>query len=173
MLLDARRHEDADLETDFCVVGAGPAGLAVTLQLARAGRRVLLVDSGGWRSEKDADTLSSGEVVAGSAHPPLHLYRPRRIGGGTTVWGGRCVLYDPIDFQPRSWMPLSGWPLSFDELRPFYAQATRFCDAGEFAYSAAAALGSRAADFLPALQGTDLETDLLDRFSRPSNLGRL
>ena len=38
---------DASLEADVAVVGAGPAGIVVALELARAGRRVLLIESGG------------------------------------------------------------------------------------------------------------------------------
>ncbi|MFL5577860.1 MAG: FAD-dependent oxidoreductase, partial [Gemmatimonadaceae bacterium] len=37
---------DADAETDVCVVGAGIAGLSVAYTLARAGRRVLVLDDG-------------------------------------------------------------------------------------------------------------------------------
>jgi glycine/D-amino acid oxidase-like deaminating enzyme/nitrite reductase/ring-hydroxylating ferredoxin subunit len=37
---------DQDLETDVCVVGAGIAGLSVAYQLAREGRRVVVLDDG-------------------------------------------------------------------------------------------------------------------------------
>jgi hypothetical protein len=43
-------------------------------------------------------TLNDGEVVDG-VHPPAHLYRPRRLGGSTASWGGRCVPLDEQDFQ--------------------------------------------------------------------------
>jgi choline dehydrogenase-like flavoprotein len=174
MLIDARKLAGGTLlDADICVVGAGPAGLAVALHLARRGQSVLLVESGGWRPDPEISALTVGEVAPGSGHPPIDLYRPRAIGGGTTVWGGHCVLYDPIDFEPRPWVPLSGWPLSFDELESFYEESTRFCDAGQHAYQASTALRADARPFLPELDGSDLETDALDRFSRPSNLGRL
>jgi choline dehydrogenase-like flavoprotein len=173
MLIDARWLPDGfGLDTDVCVVGAGPVGLAVALLLDRAGRSTVLVESGGWRLERQVDSLSSGELPPGSPHPPVHLYRPRVIGGGTSAWGGRCVPYDPIDFEVRDWIPMSGWPLAYGDLVPYYRLATRFCDAGEFAFEVATALGSRAPRFLPELDGTELETNGVERFSRPTNLGR-
>ena len=46
-----------------------------------------------------------------------------------------CQPLDPIDFETRAWIPLSGWPLSYSELLPYYRRAQDFCRAGSFGYS--------------------------------------
>jgi len=48
MLVDGRALGQGDVfETDVCVVGAGPAGITLALELARSGCRVSLLESGG------------------------------------------------------------------------------------------------------------------------------
>jgi choline dehydrogenase-like flavoprotein len=59
---DARQiTAGASLDADVCVVGAGPAGLAVALRLAEAGRRVLVLESGGLSIEPDTADLNRFE----------------------------------------------------------------------------------------------------------------
>ena len=48
-----------DAEADVCVVGAGIAGLTVAYTLARAGRRVIVLDDG---------PIGSGETGRTTAH---------------------------------------------------------------------------------------------------------
>jgi choline dehydrogenase-like flavoprotein len=99
----------ASLDADVCIVGAGPAGLAVATELVEAGRRVLLLESGGLSRQTPA-----GE---GGASAP---------GFGGTTWYGRLVKFDAIDFEPRPWVPSSGWPLPRSEVESHYPRAARF-----------------------------------------------
>ena len=111
------------LESDVCIVGAGPAGVAVALGLAEAGRRVLVLESGGGPAEPaDAgrDEIESVGVPLGPAGPP----GGRRFGG--TSWYGRCVVQDPTDFDSRPWLASSGWPISRAEVEAWYPKAARF-----------------------------------------------
>src|ERR1700730_19223663 len=66
--------------------------------------------------------------------------RPIAIGSAVsavpTIWGGRCMPYDAIDFESRDYVPHSGWPFGLDELMPYYPEANRLCEAGRFAYRA-------------------------------------
>lgn len=171
MLIDARTLPDGEtLTAAVCVVGAGPAGIAIARSLAAAGLEVLLVEAGGFKPEKEIEALSEGEVAPGSPHAPLHLYRRRLIGGASYVWGGRCTPLDPIDFQARSWVPYSGWPFERTELEPWYEQANPFVDAGRFDYSVEGSLGGTDA-FIEGFSSPALHTDRLERFSKPTNLG--
>ena len=87
------------LTADLCIVGAGAAGITLALQFARTGRRVILLISGFEHADAATTSLTQGEVVDAALHPPADTYRERRLGGTTTIWGGRCIPFDPIDFR--------------------------------------------------------------------------
>jgi choline dehydrogenase-like flavoprotein len=84
---------NAELECDLCIVGAGAAGITLALQFAQSKLRVIVIESGGEKPKAQQQRLNDGEVVDG-VHTPAHLYRPRRLGGSTASWGGRCVPLD-------------------------------------------------------------------------------
>ncbi len=67
----------------------------------------------------------------------LDQSRLRFFGGTTNIWGGRCVPFDRIDFERRDWVPHSGWPISLDELDPWYRKAHESLELGEYDYSPA------------------------------------
>jgi choline dehydrogenase-like flavoprotein len=39
------------------------------------------------------------------------------------LWAGRCGTMDPIDHAQRDWVNTSGWPISHEELAPYYEKA--------------------------------------------------
>lgn len=131
MLIDLHAVEDGqDFDADICIVGAGIAGIVTARRLAAAGARVILVESGGTSLEQDAQDLNRGENV-GLPYYPLDVTRNRALGGTSHSWSGRCVPLDEIDFERRSWVPHSGWPLRAGDIAPFYRQAALECEVGE------------------------------------------
>src|ERR1700734_2791354 len=138
MILDANDLPDGtSLQADICIIGAGAAGIAMALRFIGDRRQVLVLESGGLKPERATQDLYAGTVVDERLHSPPDRYRQRRFGGTTTIWGGRCMPFDPIDFEPRDYMPHSGWPLRREALMPFYPAANRLCEAGDFRYTAA------------------------------------
>jgi choline dehydrogenase-like flavoprotein len=125
-----------------------------------------VLESGGEKLEAEQQALYHGEVVDG-VHSPAHLYRQRRLGGSTTIWGGRCVPLDEQDFWKRPHVPLSGWPFDRSALHPFYERAQTLLEAGVFDYSAATAL--RGAELVEAFRDPDMLAESLERFSPPTN----
>ncbi len=121
---------EQEFTADVAIVGAGAAGIALALRLARAGSDVCLIESGGPSLETDLQTLNQGENV-GLPYYPLDVTRNRVLGGTTATWSGRCVPLDPIDFQRRSWVPHSGWPVTAGDLAGNYRDAAEFCGVGE------------------------------------------
>ena len=122
MLLDLRTAEPEELEADVAIVGAGAAGCTIARTLLDRGYRVLLLESGGLDFEADTADLNRGEIV-GQPYYELDQARLRFFGGTTAMWGGRCAELDAIDFEKRPWVPHSGWPITLDELRPWYSAA--------------------------------------------------
>jgi choline dehydrogenase-like flavoprotein len=159
------------LTADVCVVGAGAAGIPLALSLSGRGLTVLLLEAGERTQDARAQAHYEGEVADERMHSPVHRYRLRGLGGSTSLWGGRCMPYDPIDFEERAWVPHSGWPISWEGLLPYYAQANQWAEAGRFAYDARTALPSAP----PMFAGFDsdiVRTHGLERFSCPTDFGK-
>ncbi len=54
MLIDIRQLPDGSrIESDVCIVGAGAAGITLARDLARRGRKVCLLESGGLEYDED------------------------------------------------------------------------------------------------------------------------
>jgi GMC oxidoreductase/FAD binding domain len=173
MIDDARTvPPGTTLETELCIVGAGAAGIALALACAESGLNVLLLESGGFEEEPETQALQAGMVADPALHSPPHTYRARRLGGSTTLWGGRCAPFDPIDFERRPWMAESGWPIGYADLLPYYPAANALCEAGDFAYTAQAAFPAGMRPLIPGFMSDDFTSDALERFSCPTDFGR-
>jgi choline dehydrogenase-like flavoprotein len=172
MLRDAADFTDGHaFHADICIVGCGAAGITIALDLIGSGLRVLILESGGFEPEDETQSLYRGAVVDEALHSPPDRYRQRRFGGTTTIWGGRCMPLDDIDFEQRSYVPDSGWPIRGEELLPFYTEANRLCEAGRFAYRADVAFGTAARQIIDGFQSQHFSSDRLERFSCPTDFG--
>jgi len=146
MELDATQVTSGEtIEAELCIIGAGPAGLVVGAELAARGRDVVLLESGGGRNDSGAQALNDGELV-GDSYAGLRSTRRRGVGGTALLWntatpggaGAKYVPLDPWDFAARHAEAPDGWPISYDDLEPFYARAQRCCGLGALAYDASA-----------------------------------
>lgn len=152
MLNDARSLlPDAVLEADVCIVGAGPAGITIALELARRGVDTLVLEGGGTAPDPGVQSLNEG-TVSGDCYPPLDETRQRQLGGTPHLWntrlgsdfGFRAAPLDAIDFEQRDWVPHSGWPFGLDELEPYYRRAQEVSALGPYAYDGASWAGEQA-----------------------------
>lgn len=146
MLLDARAFtEGTTLETDVCIVGAGPAGLVLAAELAGTPRDVIILESGGDRMDPDLLPLNDGDHV-GDEYAGLAVTRHRQVGGTSNLWntavagqaGAKYAPLDAADFAERPGRDWSGWPFALDDLRADYTRAQQICGLGPFCYDAAA-----------------------------------
>ncbi|MDB5874139.1 MAG: dependent oxidoreductase [Ramlibacter sp.] len=172
MITDANTIDNgACLFADVCIVGGGAAGISLALSLSGQGLKIVLLESGQAGEHAPSQQLYAGEVADERLHSPPDKYRQRRMGGSTTIWGGRCVPFDEIDFEARDYLPHSGWPISYAELLPFYPQANTLAEAGRFNYDADDALGPQAAPFIRRFDSSVVRTNSLERFSCPTDFG--
>ena len=172
MRLDsAEIPSESRLEADVAVVGAGPAGIVVALELARAGRRVLLIDSGGDSRRPEVQRLGD---LAGQdpMHVSMSLATSRQLGGASNLWGGRCVPFDRIDFEPRQIVGESTWPVSYDELAPYFQRACDWCVCGEAVFEASDVPGLAERSLVPGFPDGRVRASSLERWSLPTNFGR-
>jgi choline dehydrogenase-like flavoprotein len=163
---------EAALRCELCIVGAGAAGITIARKLIDRGLDVLLLEAGGLAPESATQDLYAGSVVDERLHSPPIRYRQRMFGGTTTIWGGRCVPFDEIDFEHRDYIPHSGWPIERSVLMPYYEDANRLCEAGDFSYRAAEEFGQPLPPMIAGFESANFTTDTLERFSCPTNFGR-
>ncbi len=139
---------------DVLVVGAGASGAVAALALAEAGFDVVCLEQGEWIDPAgfpggDADWElaalkqwhASPNVRAGAADYPIDdadaemkplMYNA--VGGSTILYGAQWPRMTPSDFRARTHDGVADdWPLSYDELEPYYDRTDR-----DFAVSALA-----------------------------------
>lgn len=112
---------------DVCVVGSGFAGAYLALRLVEQGVDTVLVEAGpadGSPEREDRDGgafTSSGEVTY-----PVNQSRSIRLGGTSFKWSSVLNRLWPEDFRVRSLFGMDvDWPISYDDLEPYYCQAEK------------------------------------------------
>lgn len=159
------------LSTDLCIIGGGPAAISMALRLASSGQTITVVAGGGWSETVTNQDLNRGVVSPTSAHEPLEENRRRQFGGASAVWGGRCIPFDPIDFERRSWVPDSGWPFTYDDLLPYYHEAAELCQIGAFEFNAQTAF-PHTREIIAGLDSEEIVSYPMERWSPPVNFAR-
>lgn len=125
--IEAERPPDHDI----CVVGAGPLGLTLAIEAAELGRRVLLLDAGdeaSWKRDILPVPGQRTEIVDATRHASLELTTRRGLGGTSAMWGGRCVGFEPIDFEQRDGG--DNWPIGISDVQEWYQPAAQHLDCG-------------------------------------------
>ena len=136
MFIDGRSVPNGEsIDTDVCIIGTGPAGMTLGLELADRPLRVCLLESGGFELLPEITELSEGQTT-GHPYRRLDTSRERCFGGTSQHWHGWCRPLDAIDFEERSWVPYSGWPFGKDHLQPYYAKAHEVVGLGPLRFDA-------------------------------------
>jgi choline dehydrogenase-like flavoprotein len=110
---------------DYVVIGAGAVGIMLGVELSRRGRKVLLLDSGHFKIDFERQRFNI-VVQRGKELRNALWGRYRTVGGTTVNWGGQSLPFSRLDFEQRSWVDNSGWPIGLDDIAPYYPDANRF-----------------------------------------------
>ncbi|MCV2886864.1 GMC oxidoreductase [Ruegeria aquimaris] len=138
------------LSADLLIVGGGACGLTLARTLSGQGKRIILLESGGWAEDADHEALNRVEMDGWSSaelsmreryHANLtglwagenqgYGVRCRGLGGSTQAWAGKSVPLDSLDYQKRDWIPYSGWPFAAVELQPYVEAAAKLLNLGQ------------------------------------------
>lgn len=161
---------------DLCVVGAGPAGIIVALeyQALQPKSSILLIEygigNGVARNQLD-DTIN---VVESLNHHLPYDCTNKGMGGSSASWGGRCVMYDEIDFMPRK--ILGGqctWNTRlFQETKKYAGKTAEYFECGEPQFNVndiPSFAGSRIAE---GFQSGEVTDSVVERYSKPTRFGQ-
>ena len=152
-----------------CIIGAGAAGITLACEFDGCGFPVLLLEAGGLKP--DAALIDHYNGTASPLHPDLTQYGRMAFGGTTSIWGGRCVPFDPIDFERRDYIANSGWPITYGELARYYPRALEYCDAGRFDFTASGSFRKLTPTISGFQGGHVVLDDCIERYSLPTNFG--
>jgi len=132
-MISASLESASESDHETIIIGSGPAGLTLAMELARLGRPSLVLESG-LAASSAAQELSDADLVDPSRHDSMSIAVARRLGGASNLWGGRCVPLDRVDFEPRAFTGGARWPIGYDDIAPFYETACRYAHCGEAAF---------------------------------------
>jgi choline dehydrogenase-like flavoprotein len=73
--------------------------------------------------------------TTGQKYYPLSSARLHMFGGTTGHWSGFCSVFDEIDFEKRDWVPGSGWPITRNDLDPYYKKGHELLELEAYDYN--------------------------------------
>lgn len=161
------------IDADVVVVGAGPIGIVTALELASAGVRVSLIESGLKRTDHAAQDLADFDSRQDDYfHPRSEVMVRRQVGGTSALWGGRCVKFDAIDYEDRPLTAAAPWPIGYDDVEPYLQRACDWTGCGRAAFNAREVPELARRDMVAGLPDADVRTTDLERWSLPTRFGR-
>lgn len=130
------RYEPSEI-VDAVVIGTGAGGSPLLTRLAGAGLRVVALEAGSNRSQEEysADEALSSDLywmderISGGATPEAFGANNSGVGVGGSMlhWGAFVPRADRRDLRLRTETGKgSDWPLTLDELVPYYEEIERF-----------------------------------------------
>lgn len=102
----------------ICIIGSGPAGISLALQLEKKNISSIIIEAGGMELSSESQDFYRGKVV-GDSYYDLDYVRLRFFGGTSGHWSGWCRPLNEIDFEPRKGVMNSGWPIRKNDLDPY------------------------------------------------------
>jgi choline dehydrogenase-like flavoprotein len=127
---------------DVIIVGSGAGGSAAGYRLIKAGKRVLILEKGGFLP-RDGSTLDVKTVfksgrfknqepwVDGHNKPfvPGEFYN---VGGKTKWYGAALLRFSPHEFEADAGHQCLAWPFGYEELAPYYDEAEALLHVNHF-----------------------------------------
>ena len=122
---------------DVIIIGTGAGGGTLAHRLAPSGKRILLLERGGYlpREQENWDSKEvfgkerylSGEVWYDKDGQPFKPHQQYFVGGNTKFYGAILFRLRERDFdEVQHYGGISpAWPLSYDDLERYYAQAEK------------------------------------------------
>lgn len=147
VLSKSDRHHSF-LSAPICVIGAGIAGLLLARRLARAGQRVVVVESGYASFDAGIHALNEIEDPAGRYSRGL-TGRYRGLGGTSSRWGGRMIPISGHEAGARPYLNEAGWPFPVEILDAYNEELEELFGTGGGSYDESALPSLDRNEFFP------------------------
>jgi choline dehydrogenase-like flavoprotein len=157
---------------DLCVIGSGPAGIIVALEYEklRPADRILLIEFGNGHAAARNRLDDAVKVVETRNHHLPYDCTNKGLGGSSASWGGRCVMYDEIDFMPRE--ILNGqctWDIRlFHEVNRHADRTAEYFECGDGQFNLREIPQFAASSIAEGFQNGDVIDSVIERWSRPT-----
>ncbi|WP_163408398.1 GMC oxidoreductase [Flavobacterium ajazii] len=162
---------------DLCIVGSGPAGMIVAMEYSKLNpeRKVLLIEYGVKDQMFEKNNLD--ETIINTN--PVNHHNPyectnKGLGGSSATWGGRCVMFDEIDFMQRP--VLKGqctWDLDlFNEVKHFLSNTTEYFECGEPMFDLSNSIDFKVTSISEKFKKGIVTDSVLERYSMPTRFGK-
>jgi choline dehydrogenase-like flavoprotein len=122
---------------DVAIIGTGAGGGTLAHALAPSGKRILLLERGGYvprerdnwstRAVNLEGKYQTKEVWRDGDGKALHPHTNYYVGGNTKFYGAALFRLRKEDFgEVRHWGGISpAWPIAYEDLEPYYTSAER------------------------------------------------
>lgn len=120
------------MHSKVCIVGSGPAGCVLAVELANQGIEVILLEEGNNLPNYDISSVADNVLISNASK--LRFGWSKQFGGSSHLWSGRSYPMEPIDFMKRDWVENSGWPFPFSEIEPYYKSAAKLIGIPNYDY---------------------------------------
>ena len=120
---------------DAIIIGSGAGGGTLALQLARAGKRILILERGPFLPQEKLNWNTSAVFLDNRYHTketwhdkddkPLHPQQAYYVGGQTKVYGAAMFRMRAEDFcavQHEGGIS-PAWPITYADMEPYYTRA--------------------------------------------------
>src|ERR1700730_5996656 len=124
---------DISVSADVAVIGAGVAGLVLADRLRKAGKRVVVLESGNREQITPEHPLNEVENL-GRPYRGATASRFRCLGGTSTRWGGALIPFIASDLEARPRLGLPSWPFSYEAIASYVRDVERLFRLDDSAY---------------------------------------
>lgn len=146
MLIDSSQCADV-LDAEICIVGSGVGAGTLAVKLAERNISFTIIEAG----DKKKDTGAVQKEHVGKSFG-LRTTTSIQLGGTSNLWHGVLSPLDPIDFEQRDYIPHSGWPITREDLDPFYREASTMLGVHDLDFYEVENLSEAIASELPKLK---------------------
>jgi choline dehydrogenase-like flavoprotein len=159
---------------DLCIIGTGPAGIITALEYSKLNpnKTVILIEYGklGMGKNKLDDSI---EISDHTNHHPVYECTNKGFGGSSKTWGGRCVMYDEVDFIDR---PILNdgctWDIGlFNEVKQYLLQTAEYFECGEPKFDLNEIDEFKKTKIADRFEAGDVTDSVIERWSMPTRFG--